>query len=127
MKNENICIGYIYQITSIEKVSRRIIYPLDKRLFIEIDEEIQNEEIIGKTIFRRLSLDHRYQDLRTGKKYSKNKEHIGDTFIKPNELLPINQILFPEEKGKNLSKRKVLKRFFESENQKNDEKNVFYQ
>ena len=111
MKNENIFVGYIYQITSIEKVLRRIVYPLDSRLFIDIEEEVAHEEIIGKTIFRKLSLSHKYQDLRTGKKYSKNKEHIGDIFIKPNELTPINQILFPEEKGKNLSKRKALKRF----------------
>ena len=107
MKNEKIFIGNIYQITGKTRIPGTITGTMNPLLELLLTER-ERLEITPFKLALLKELGNSYQDLETRKKYSRYKENIGDTFINEDEFIPINEILLPEEKGKNLSKRKKL-------------------
>ena len=103
MKNENLFIGYVYQVTEVKEVINTYGWPI----------KIPPSEKLFETILLKKSLDE-YQDLITRKKYTDQEQFTnGFTFVKEFELTPINAILPTEEKERNLTKIKARRRFKE--------------
>ena len=112
MKNETLFIAQIYQVVKAKRIPgqiRGIIsnplleYMLTERLEIE-------GKFVKETLLRKVS-DDKYFDLKDKEIYTNRGRKIGDLFVREETLMPINEILPSEEKGKNITKRKALKRY----------------
>ena len=117
MKNETIFIGQICQVTKVNRIPGHVTGLLGNDLleyFLTEKMEITGE-IIDTTILRKIYSDT-YIDLITKKKYKTISMELGKLFIREETLIPINKILPEKEKGKNITRRKVLKRFKELKN-----------
>lgn len=124
MKNNELFIGKIMQITGEENISGKASGLLDNPLL----EILLTEKSIQELTQVKIALLHYtgfgiYKDLEDRKEYHTEGIDVGDKFVYPGEknkyLFSINLILPEHEKGKNLTRRKALKRFKEYKIQNN--------
>ena len=93
MKNEDIFIGQVFQITKVTKIPGKITGYLDNPIleYFLTEKEIVEAEVVKIALLRKKQGS--YYDLETKREYRKNGTKVGDTFISKKQgiLIPINQ------------------------------------